>query len=109
MDTKNLRLRDRDDIITEEGIIFRSHIDGREYTFTPESVIDMQRIFGVDIAMILDECIPYPAEKKYAEKSTLMTLRWAERTKDYLKNKRIFFIRGISPIDKKQDLHSRLE
>ncbi|MBI1807388.1 MAG: tRNA guanosine(34) transglycosylase Tgt [Ignavibacteria bacterium] len=65
--------------IEEEGVQFRSHIDGSLHTFTPESVIDIQRLIGSDIMMVLDECIPYPCEKEYAESSNELTLRWAER------------------------------
>ena len=65
--------------IEEEGIQFRSHLDGSLHTFTPESVVDVQRYIGSDIMMVLDECIPFPCEKEYAAKSSEMTLRWAER------------------------------
>ena len=65
--------------ITEEGVTFRSHIDGSKHLFTPESVMDVQRIIGADIMMAFDECTPYPCELKYATDSMHMTHRWLER------------------------------
>ncbi len=65
--------------IKEEGVIFRSHIDGSKHIFTPESVIAVQNALGADIIMTLDECIPYPCDFEYAEKSVGRTSRWAER------------------------------
>jgi len=65
--------------ITEEGALFRSHIDGSKHLFTPENTIDIQRIIGADIMMALDECTPYPCEYKYAKKSLLLTHRWLDR------------------------------
>ncbi|MEX2403855.1 MAG: tRNA guanosine(34) transglycosylase Tgt [Balneolales bacterium] len=66
----------------ERGVIFKSHIDGSKYEFTPENVIETQRILGSDIMMALDECPPYPAPKEYVEKSMHLTNRWAKRCKD---------------------------
>jgi len=65
--------------ITEEGVIFKSHIDGSKHTFTPEGVMDIQRIIGADIIMAFDECTPYPCEYDYAKKSLGLTHRWLER------------------------------
>lgn len=65
--------------ITEEGVKFRSHIDGSAHMFTPESAIDIQRLIGADIIMAFDECTPYPCEKDYALKSMEMTHRWLDR------------------------------
>jgi queuine tRNA-ribosyltransferase len=65
--------------ITEEGAIFRSHIDGSKHLFTPENTIDIQRIIGADIMMAFDECTPYPCEYKYAQKSLQLTHRWLDR------------------------------
>ncbi len=65
--------------LTDDGVEFRSHIDGSTHLFTPENVIEIQDDLGSDIVMPLDECIPYPAERKYAEKSCETTIRWAER------------------------------
>lgn len=66
--------------IEEEGVHFRSHIDGSSHLFTPENVVDIQRIIGSDIMMVLDECTPYPSTEEYARKSNELTLRWAERS-----------------------------
>ncbi len=65
--------------IKEEGVIFRSHIDGSKHLFSPESVMDIQRKIGADIIMAFDECTPYPCEKEYARKSMEMTHRWLRR------------------------------
>ncbi len=65
--------------LTEEGAVFRSHIDGSKHIFTPENVVDTQRIIGADIIMALDECTPGTAEYGYARKSMEMTHRWLER------------------------------
>ena len=65
--------------LTEEGCIFRSHIDGSKHIFTPENVVDTQRIIGADIIMALDECTPGTADYNYAKKSLDMTLRWLDR------------------------------
>ena len=65
--------------IKEEGVEFRSHIDGSKHLFTPEKVVDIQRAIGSDIMMALDECPPGTAEKSYASKSLDLTLRWLER------------------------------
>lgn len=65
--------------ISEEGVVFQSHIDGSKHLFTPESVMDIQRTIGADIIMAFDECPPYPSEYKYAKDSMLLTHRWLER------------------------------
>lgn len=65
--------------LTEEGAIFRSHIDGSKHLFTPEGVIDIQRMIGADIIMAFDECAPYPCDHKYAKKSMELTHRWLDR------------------------------
>ena len=65
--------------INEEGVVFKSHIDGGVHTFTPEYVMDIQRIIGADIIMAFDECTPYPCDFTYARKSTEMTHRWLGR------------------------------
>jgi queuine tRNA-ribosyltransferase len=68
--------------ITEEGVRFRSHLDGSECFFSPESAVAVQEALATDIAMCLDECIPHPAARTYAEQSTARTGRWAKRCKD---------------------------
>jgi queuine tRNA-ribosyltransferase len=65
--------------LTEEGAKFTSHIDGSKHFFTPEGVMDIQRIIGADIIMAFDECTPYPCEYNYAKKSMEMTHRWLKR------------------------------
>lgn len=65
--------------IKEEGVRFSSHIDGSRHLFTPESVIDIQREIGADIVMPLDECTPYPCDRKYAVRSMHLTHRWLQR------------------------------
>jgi len=65
--------------IKEDGVEFRSHIDGSKHFFTPEGVMDIQRKIGADIIMALDECTPYPCEPGYARKSMKMTHRWLEK------------------------------
>lgn len=72
--------------IREEGVKFKSHIDGSTHMFTPENVMQIQRQIGADIIMAFDECTPYPCDYNYARKSMEMTHRWLERCKDYLKN-----------------------
>ncbi|MEY3423110.1 MAG: queuine tRNA-ribosyltransferase [Bacteroidota bacterium] len=71
--------------ITEEGVKFQSHIDGSKHFFTPESVMDIQRIIGADIVMAFDECTPYPCEFKYARDSMHMTHRWLKRCIERMK------------------------
>lgn len=65
--------------LTEEGVIFRSHIDGSKHIFTPENVVDTQRIIGSDIIMALDECTPGNADYNYAKQSMERTHRWLSR------------------------------
>ncbi len=65
--------------ITEEGVLFQSHIDGSKHLFTPEKVMDIERSIGADIIMAFDECPPYPSEYIYAKKSMELTHRWLQR------------------------------
>jgi len=69
--------------ITEEGVRFRSHLDGSSHLFTPERSIEIQMALGADIIMAFDECTEYPADRGRARESMEMTLRWAKRSKDY--------------------------
>jgi len=69
-------------LITEDGVTFKSHLDGSKLFFSPEIVIDIQEKIGADIIMSFDECIPYPANRAYVEASVERTLRWAKRGKD---------------------------
>jgi len=65
--------------IKEEGVRFKSHIDGSYHVFTPENVMEIQRTIGADIIMAFDECTPYPCDYEYAKKSMHMTHRWLDR------------------------------
>lgn len=67
--------------INEDGVKFKSHIDGSTHIFTPERAIDIQRSIGADIIMAFDECTPYPCERNYAKRSMEMTHRWLMRCK----------------------------
>lgn len=64
--------------ISHEGVVFRSHLDGTEYRFTPESTLDIQAALGSDIRMVLDECTEYPSTHEHARRSMERTVRWAE-------------------------------
>jgi queuine tRNA-ribosyltransferase len=68
--------------IEEVGVTFKSHIDGSAHTFTPESVVRIQRDLGSDILMVLDECAPFPCDLEYARKSNELTVRWADRCRN---------------------------
>ncbi len=70
--------------IKEEGVKFKSHIDGSYHTFTPENVMEIQRVIGADIIMAFDECTPYPCDYKYAKRSMHMTHRWLDRCVTHL-------------------------
>lgn len=68
--------------LEEEGATFKSHLDGSKHLFTPENVVETQRILGSDILMILDECPPYPADLNYVKNSMELTHRWAKRGRE---------------------------
>jgi len=68
--------------ITEEGVLFRSHLDGSEHLLTPEKVVEIQRSLGVDIAMVLDECVSYPSPPEETRAAMERSLRWARRCRD---------------------------
>jgi queuine tRNA-ribosyltransferase len=70
--------------ITEEGVKFKSHIDGSYHFFSPENVMEIQRTIGADIIMAFDECTPYPCEFNYARRSMHMTHRWLKRCVEHL-------------------------
>lgn len=65
--------------MSEEGVTFHSHVDGSRHFFTPENVIDTQRVIGADIIMAFDECTPWPCDKDYAARSMELTHRWLDR------------------------------
>ncbi len=68
--------------INEDGVLFRSHLDGSKHLFTPEKVISIQRNLGSDIMMVLDECVPYGTGHAYTAKSITLTTRWALRSRE---------------------------
>ena len=70
--------------IKEEGVKFKSHIDGSYHFFSPESVMEIQRTIGADIIMAFDECTPYPCDYRYAKRSMHMTHRWLDRCISHL-------------------------
>ncbi len=70
--------------ITEEGVRFNNHLDGSKMLLTPELSMEIQAALGSDIAMLFDECPPYPCDEAYAEKSLALTTRWARRCKDWV-------------------------
>ncbi len=67
--------------ISEEGVEFRSHVDGSKHLFTPEKVMEIEMALGPDIAMVFDECVSYPADYEYTKKAMERTTRWARRCK----------------------------
>jgi queuine tRNA-ribosyltransferase len=69
--------------VSEEGVSFRSHLDGTSHLFTPERSMEIQIALGADIVMAFDECTEHPAERERARQSMELTLRWAKRSKDY--------------------------
>ena len=86
--------------IKESGVTFSSHIDGSKHSFTPESVIDIQREIGADIIMAFDECTPYPCEYSYARDSMDLTHRWLKRCCDHFDStsERYGFKQSLFPI-----------
>jgi queuine tRNA-ribosyltransferase len=73
--------------VSEEGVTFQSHLDGSSHFLTPEKVIEIQRALGTDIAMVLDECVPYPSPYEYVKASTDQTGRWAKRCLQAMREK----------------------
>jgi queuine tRNA-ribosyltransferase len=67
--------------IKDDGVEFQSHIDGSSFFFTPESIVEFQQILGSDIMMVLDECVPYPAQHDYVKRSVKLTTDWAKRSR----------------------------
>src|SRR5437870_7202692 len=70
--------------LTEEGVTFRSHLDGSSHFFSPERSMEIQIALGADIIMAFDECTEHPAERDRARESMDLTLRWAKRSQDYV-------------------------
>src|ERR1700684_1510088 len=71
--------------VTDEGVRFRSHLDGSSHFFTPEHSMDVQIALGADIAMAFDECTEYPAERSRAQESLRLTMAWARRSLDHFR------------------------
>ncbi|MCD6091466.1 MAG: tRNA guanosine(34) transglycosylase Tgt [Bacteroidales bacterium] len=72
--------------LTDEGVLFQSHIDGSRHLFTPERVMDIERTIGADIMMAFDECTPYPCDYDYAKSSMELTHRWLDRCVTHFNN-----------------------
>jgi queuine tRNA-ribosyltransferase len=81
--------------ITEEGVIFRSHIDGSKHMFSPEKSMEVQNALGSDIIMAFDECPPYPSDRSYVKNSLERTTRWLRRCKEAHKNTEMQSLFGI--------------
>lgn len=73
--------------VKEEGVVFRSHLNGDQHMFTPESTVDTQLAFNSDILMVLDECLEYPATHEAARKSMKLTVRWAHRAFEHYRER----------------------
>jgi len=81
--------------LTEEGVRFRSHIDGSEHNLTPERSMEIQKLLGSDIVMSFDECTPYPATQEQARKSMELSMRWAQRSRDAFGDRPGYALFGI--------------
>ena len=81
--------------MTEEGVTFSSHIDGKKHLLSPERSMEIQKLLGSDIVMIFDECTPYPATHDVAKKSMELSLRWAQRSKDAFGSRPGYALFGI--------------
>lgn len=92
--------------MTEEGVKFRSHIDGSEYNLTPERSMEVQRLLGSDIVMCFDECTPFPAEKDVAADSMRRSMRWAQRSRDAFGDRPGHALFGIQQGSTFQDLRA---
>jgi queuine tRNA-ribosyltransferase len=73
--------------ISEQGVVFQSHLDGATHKFTPESTVDVQLALGSDIQMVLDECPEYPVSHEYARESMQRTVRWARQANDHFRSR----------------------
>lgn len=93
--------------ITEEGVEFRSHLDGSKHFLSPEKAIEIENALGADIIMAFDECAPYPADRKYVKNSLERTTRWAKRCVDAHKNPESQALFGIVQGGMYQDLREQ--
>jgi queuine tRNA-ribosyltransferase len=81
--------------LTEEGVTFRSHVDGSRHHLSPERSMEIQRLLGSDIVMAFDECTPYPASRERAEESMRLSMRWAARSRDAFGDRPGYALFGI--------------
>ncbi|MEO0392605.1 MAG: tRNA guanosine(34) transglycosylase Tgt [Pseudomonadota bacterium] len=93
--------------MTEEGVTFRSHIDGSAHELTPERSIEIQHLLDSNITMVLDECTPFPATHEEADKSMQLSMRWAARSKDAFKKRPGYGLFGIVQGSTYADLRQR--
>lgn len=93
--------------IKEEGVTFRSHLDGSTHFISPEKAIEIENGLGADIIMAFDECAPYPCDYEYAKVSMEMTTRWAKRCKEYHKNTEKQALFGIVQGNMYKDLRQK--
>jgi queuine tRNA-ribosyltransferase len=94
--------------ISEEGVVFRSHLDGTEHRLTPESALDVQEALGADIRMVLDECTEYPATHEHARQSMERTVRWAVRSFAHRRSAVFPIVQGSMFADLRRECASRL-
>ncbi len=94
--------------ITDDGVLFRSHLDGAEHRLTPESALEIQSALGSDIHMALDECIEYPCTHEHARQSMERTVRWAQRSFAYRRQAVFPIVQGSTFADLRRDCARRL-
>jgi queuine tRNA-ribosyltransferase len=94
--------------ITEDGVEFQNHVDGARAFISPEIAMEIQAALGSDIAMVLDECVPYPCEYDYAAKSAELTARWAKRCKEWKRRNGETAKRGLADSPTRPLAHSML-
>ena len=92
--------------LTEEGVKFRSHIDGTEFNLTPERSMDIQKLLGSDIVMAFDECTPFPATRDQARDSMELSMRWAQRSRDAFGDRPGYALFGIQQGSTFEDLRA---
>ena len=92
--------------LTEEGVKFKSHIDGSLHNLTPEYSMEIQRLLGSDIVMSFDECTPFPATEKQAKLSMDLSMRWAQRSRDAFGDRPGYALFGIQPDSTFQDMRA---
>ncbi|MEM0978200.1 MAG: tRNA guanosine(34) transglycosylase Tgt [Pseudomonadota bacterium] len=92
--------------LTEEGVKFRSHIDGTEFNLTPERSMEIQKLLGSDIVMAFDECTPFPATQDQARESMELSMRWAQRSRDAFGDRPGYALFGIQQGSTFEDLRA---